>query len=207
MRRKAIKTISLWILTIALIVAHIFFRSQAHAEQTGWKEIYTRSGECRITFPSLPQMIEQKLKLGLEGGHLSYDVYLAPYHEHSICVLLVAQYPKPVSPGSEMLGLEALLKGIISQHPENRLMFAEMVQMRGFPALNFMVESGKNFFRGQAVMVGNKLYMIAMEGVKQRFEESVFQQFLQSFQLMPSKKVSFLSKPIIQHETAVDGGP
>jgi hypothetical protein len=188
MRREAIKKIGLWVLTIALIAAHIFFRSQAHAEQNGWKEIYTRNGDCRIAFPALPQMIEQKLKLNQEGSQLAYDVYLAPYSEHSICVLLVAQYPKPIPSGSEMLGLEGLLKGIINQHPENRLVFADMVQMQGFPALNFMVESGKNFFRGQAVMVGSKLYMIAMEGVKQRFEEPVFQRFLKSFHLMGSKE-------------------
>ena len=86
-----------------------------------------------------------------------------------------------------MLGLQGLLKGIIGQHPENQLVFAEMIQIQGFPALNFMVESGKNFFRGQAVMVGGKLYLIAMEGVKLRFEESTFQRFLQSFQLISSK--------------------
>ena len=187
MRREAIKTIGLWILTIALIAAHIFFRSQAHAEPTGWKEIYARTGDCRIAFPVLPQMIEQKLKLNQEGMQLAYDVYLAPYSEHSICVLLIAQYPKAIPPGSEMVGLEGLLKGIINQHPDNRLVFSEMVQMQGFPALNFMVESGKNFFRAQAVMVGNKLYMIAMEGVKQRFEEVIFQRFLKSFHLTELK--------------------
>jgi len=195
MRREAIKTIGLWVLTIALIAAHIFFRSQAHAEQTGWKEIHTRTGDCRIAFPTLPQMVEQKLKLNQEGMHLAYDVYLAPYREHSVCVLLVAQYPKPVPPGSEMLGLEGLLNGIISQHPDNRLVFSESVQMQGLPALNFMVESGKNFFRGQAVMVGNKLYMIAMEGIKQRFEEKTFQRFLQSFQLLTKEKFTKSHNP------------
>jgi hypothetical protein len=186
MRRESIKTIGLWLLTIMLIAAHIFFRSQAHAEQSGWKEIHTRSGECRISFPVLPQVIEQKLKLNHEGLHLTYDVYLAPYQEHSICLLLVAQYPKALPPGAEQLGLEGLLKGILNQHPENEMVFSEMIQLQGFPAINFMVQSGKNFFRGQAVMVGNKLYMIAMEGIKQKFEESTFQRFLKSFQLIPS---------------------
>jgi hypothetical protein len=187
MRRETIHKIGLWILTIALIAAHIFFRSQAHAEQSDWKEIYARSGDCRIAFPTLPQMIEQKLKLNDEGLHLAYDVYLAPMNEHSICVLLVAQYPKAIASGSEMVGLQGLLKGILNQHPDNRVVFADMVHMHGYPALNFMVESGKNFFRGQAMMVGNKLYLIAMEGIKQRFEEAIFQRFLQSFHLTDPK--------------------
>jgi len=187
MRRETLEKIGLWLLTIVLIAAHIFFRSQANASEPNWKQVHSRAGDCSISFPAQPQMIEQKLKLSDEGAQLAYDVYLAPYSAHSICVLLVAQYPKPVPAGSEIVGLEGLLKGIINQHPENRLVFAEMVQMHGFPALNFMVESGKNFFRGQAVMVGSKLYMVAMEGVKLRFEEAVFQRFLKSFHLVPSE--------------------
>ena len=132
----------------------------------------------------MPQTLEQKLKLNAEGLHINYEVYLAPYRDHSVCLLLVAQYPLPLPPGSEAMGLEGLLKGIIGQHPENKLVFADPVQMQGFPAINFMVQSGKNFFRAQAVMVGNKLYMIAMEGTKLHFEEAIFQRFVKSFRLM-----------------------
>ena len=148
MRREAIKKIGLWILTIALIAAHIFFRSQAHAEPTGWKEIYARTGDCRIAFPALPQMIEQKLKLNQEGMQLAYDVYLAPYSEHSICVLLVAQYPKAIPPGSEMLGLEGLLKGIINQHPDNRLVFVRNGSDARISCIEFHGGKRKEFFQG-----------------------------------------------------------
>ncbi|MBF8263895.1 MAG: hypothetical protein HW387_1560 [Parachlamydiales bacterium] len=187
MRREAVKKIGLWILVMALIAAHLFFRSQAHADMGGWKEIYTRTGDCRISFPALPQMIEQKLKLNNEGLHLSYDVYLAPYREHAVCLLLVAQYPKDLPTGAEATGLEGLVNGILNQHPENKLVFADMMKLHGFPAINFLVQSGKNCFRAQAVMIGNRLYMIAMEGTRQDFEEATFQRFLKSFKLAPQK--------------------
>jgi hypothetical protein len=187
MNRETVKKIGLWLLVIALSAAHVFFRSQAHAvPATPWKEIYSRSGDCRISFPVLPQMVQQNLKLNSAGMQMTYDIYLAPYKDHGICLLLVAQYPMELSPGHEKAGLEGLLKGIVGQHPENELIFSEFIEQQGIPAINFLVQSGKNYFRGQALMVGSKLYMIAMEGTKQHFEESVFQLFLKSFSLIKS---------------------
>lgn len=185
MRREAVKKIGLWMLVITLFAAHLFFRSQAHAEMGGWKEIYARTGDCRISFPVLPQIVEQKLKLNKDGLHLSYDVYLAPFSEHEVCLLLVAHYPKDLPTGAEMSGLEGLIKGILNQNVENKLIFAEKIELHGFPAINFMVQSGKNYFRAQAVMAQNRLYMIAMEGMRERFKEAVFQRFLKSFRLTP----------------------
>jgi hypothetical protein len=187
MSRQASKKLGLWILVIALFGIHLLCRSQVQASEASiWKEVYARTGDCRISFPSLPQMFQQTLKLNEEGHHLVYDIYLAPYLDRGVCVLLVAQYPSPVPAGQEVAGLEGLLKGIVGHHPDNKLVFGEMVKTHGFPTLNFLVQSGKNYFRGQALMVGNKLYMIAMEGRQQQFEESTFKKFLESFHLLPS---------------------
>jgi hypothetical protein len=183
MRREVVRKVGLWILTIALIAAHIFFRSQAHASELHWKSVQARSGDCQIAFPVMPQMVQQKLKVDQDGSEMHYDVYLAPYSEHAICLLLVAQYPKPLTPGSETLGLEGLLKGILNQHPDNKLVFAKLVNFEGYPAINFLVQSGEHFFRGHAVMANNKLFMIAIEGAQKHFEESIFQKFLKSFHL------------------------
>ncbi len=188
MSREITKKIRLWVLVFALFAAHVFFRSVAHAEEgDSWKEVQARSGDCRISFPALPQMIEQSFKVNEAGMRLSYDVYLAPYLDRGVCLLLVAQYPAPLAKGHETAGLEGLLRGIIGQHPENQLVFAELLDMSGSPALTFLVQSGKNYFRGFAVMVGSKLYLIAMEGRKQHFEEAVFQKFFKSFQLIQAQ--------------------
>ena len=50
--------------------------------------------------------------------------------------------------------------------------------------MNFLVQSGKSYFRGQALMVGNKLFLIAMEGRKGTLQEAIFTRFLKSFQLL-----------------------
>jgi hypothetical protein len=179
MYRERMKKVGLWILTLSLIVAHIFFRSQANAALP-WTEVV--ASKCQIEFPVLPQKIEQQLKLE-EGLYLSYEVYIAPFDSQSVCVLLVTQYPHAIEAGTEMAGLAGLLRGIVNHHPDNQPVFADMVRLHGFPALNFMIQSGKNFFRAQAVMAGNRLYMIAMEGTKEHFDETAFQRFLKSFKI------------------------
>lgn len=189
MSRKTTKKIGLWLLVLALFAIHLLCRSQVMAQETAvvsvWKEVYARTGDCRISFPSLPQMFQQTLKLDEAGSKkLTYDIYFAPYLDRGICLLLIAQYPSAVKSGQEVAGLEGLLKGIVGHHADNKLVFSEMTESNGFKTLNFLIESGKNYFRGQALMVGNKLYMLAMEGRKQSFEESVFKRFTDSFQLL-----------------------
>jgi len=187
MSRISTKKIGFWLMIGALFAVHLFFRSQAHADipaKGAWKEVFSRTGDCKISFPSLPQMFQQSFKVDEAGKRLTYDIYLAPYQDRGVCMLLIAQYPMPLTGGHEIAGLEGLLKGIVGQHPENQLMFAELIDLHGFPALTFLVQNGKNYFRGQAFMVGNKLYLVAMEGGKQNFEEAIFQRFLKSFQLL-----------------------
>lgn len=184
MKKEVTKKVGIWVLAVTLFMAHLFFRSVAHAD-TGstWKQIYTKSGECLISFPSPPQLMQQVLNLS-EGKKLFYDVYLAPFENKGVFLLLVATYPAPLAQGHEMAGVEGLLKGIVAHHPENRLVFADLVDVGGHSAMNFLVQSGTNYFRGQAFMVGNKLFLIGMEGLNDAREENVFLRFVKSFQFV-----------------------
>ena len=49
--------------------------------------------------------------------------------------------------------------------------------------MTFLVEGGGSYFRGQALMVDNRLYLIAMEGLKGKMDEKVYTKFLKSFRL------------------------
>jgi hypothetical protein len=128
-------------------------------------------------------MVQQSLKMTEDGLRLNYDVYLAPFEDKGVCLLLIAQYPLPIAPGHEMAGLEGLLNGIIGHNAENQLVFAKVIDLKGIPAVDFLVQSGTNYFRGLAFMSGNKLYLIAMEGKKGTLDEKTFGRFSSSFQL------------------------
>ena len=183
---KGTKKVGIWLLVIFLFVSHVFIRSAAvAAESDTWKQIYTRSGDCRISFPTVPKMIQQALTVTEEGDKLTYDVYLAPLNERSLCLLLVAVYPFPLKSGQELAGIEGLLNGIVGHHPDNQLVFAKVIDQKGHQAVDFLVQSPASYFRGQALMKGNKLYLLAIEGKKGELNEEAFKKFTQSFSLVP----------------------
>lgn len=183
MDKVRMKKIGIWFLAVSLFAFHLLFRTIAHAEGVHWQKTIAKSGECHISFPTTPQMIQQSLPLADGVNRLSYDVYLAPHEDKGVFLLLIATYPMPLSGGHEVAGLEGLLSGILNHNPENQLVYADLTQLMGHPAMNFLVEGGSSYFRGQALMIGNKLYLIAMEGVKGKLEEKTFERFLKSFQL------------------------
>ncbi|HSX37404.1 MAG TPA: hypothetical protein VLE95_01065 [Chlamydiales bacterium] len=158
----------------------VFAASYASADH--WNQFHTKNKECSISFPEQPTLFQQSLKVA-SGEHLHYDIYLAPFQNKGIFMLLVATYPHPLTGGHEVAGLEGLLKGIVGHNPENKLIFAELVTHEGKPAMTFLVQSVSNYFRGQALMSENKLFLIAMEGRKTELDESMFGKFLESFQI------------------------
>lgn len=185
MNKSALKKVGIWCLALSLFAFHILFRSVAHAEAPTmpWKAMYTKEGECRISFPAQPQLIEQTIPLGDGAGNLLYNVYISPYEDRGVLLLLIATYPSAIPSGHEMAGLEGLINGIVSHHPENKLSYAEVRNVGGHPAISFLIEGGNTYFRGQVMVVGNKLYLLALEGKKGLVEESVFSRFTKSFML------------------------
>jgi hypothetical protein len=185
-----VKTIGIWCLAIFLFLSHVLLRA-AHAEEVtiqapsdNWKEIQSRTGDCRISFPSIPKMVQQTLNVSEKGHKLLYDIYLAPLKGKSLCLLLVATYPFPLKEGHEVAGLEGLLRGIVGNNAGNQLVFANVLEHKGHPVVDFLVQSSTSFFRGQALMVENKLYLIGIEGKDGELDEVAFRRFAESFSLV-----------------------
>lgn len=184
MKNIALKKAGIWFLAFSLFAFHLLFRTVAHADAPSpVAPTFCQSGQCHISFPTEPQLIQQTVPLADGVNRLSYDVYLSPFEDRGVFLLLIATYPTPLTGGNEVAGLEGLLSGIVNHHPENRLIFANLMEMDGRPAMTFLVEGGGSYFRGQALMVGNKLYLIAMEGIKGKMDEKVYAKFLKSFKL------------------------
>ncbi len=172
-----------WLFSMGLMITQIFCPSSVDASlNEGWQQFSAKDGGCSISFPVQPNLVQQSIKVA-EGQYLYYDIYLAPMEDKGVCMLLVATYPMPLSGAQEVAGLEGLLKGIVGHHAGNQLIFSRLVEYAGHPAMNFLVRSLSNYFRGQAVMIGNKLYLVAMEGKKTELNEKVFERFLESLKI------------------------
>ena len=174
-----IKKLGIWFLAFSLFAAHLLIRSIAYADVPA----PTAAHNCRISFPSAPQHVQQAIKLNEEGHQLVYDLYLAPLNNDTLCLLLVATYPSALTPGSEPAALQALFQGLLNHNPENQLRFAKPSNHQTYPALDFLIQSTNSYFRAFSVMVGNKLYLIAMEGHDVPLNEAQFAKFIESFGL------------------------
>ena len=183
MKKEFVKKMGVWFLAIGLMLAQLLFRSTAHAaEVQTWNQYQAQDGACSIAFPSRPTLVQQSLKVA-EGQILTYDIYVAPFEDKGVFMLLVAKYPQALPGGHEIAGLDGLLKGILSHNVENKLVFANLIDYAGRPAMNFLVQNLSNYFRGHAFMSGNRLFLIAMEGRKTEVDEKTFKLFLESFKI------------------------
>src|SRR5438105_4881926 len=103
-----IKKIGTCLFMLSLVAVHVLFRSTAHAETPdSWKQFFTQDGKCSIFFPDQPILVQQSLRIA-DGQVLDYDIYLAPFEDKGVFMLLVATYPPTLPRGHEIAGLEGL---------------------------------------------------------------------------------------------------
>jgi hypothetical protein len=99
----------------------------------------------------------------------------------SVFLLLIAQYPDFVDQSYAQVSLEGFLNGILANNPGNQLLFADLLLVGGYEALDFFIRTGSVYFKGRAIMVKNKLYLMAMECEVQNYDETKYNYFVSSF--------------------------
>ena len=143
-------------------------------------------GKCSMKFPSNAERVSEKMQVEGAGFALQYDAYIASSEANSVFMLLVAEYPDFVDEQFARMSLEAFLNGILTHNPANQLLFADLVLVQGYEGLDFFIRSGAVYFKGRAVMVRNQLYLMAMECEVQNYDESNYNNFVDSFVLTHS---------------------
>jgi len=159
--------------------------SPADDELQTWKNFHSVQGKCRVAFPQTPEHVKQTMTLEDDEYDMQYDVYVAAeQNKHSVFMVLIAQYPPYVNESSAELSLECFLNGILTQHPNNQLVFADLIDVQGHKGMDFFIKTKGVFFKGRAVMAGNNLYLVAMECEEAHYKENKFNYFINSFQLV-----------------------
>jgi hypothetical protein len=149
-----------------------------------WLSYQTITGCCSLSFPKNPEHVSQKMAIDEDGVlELHYDAYVAAHNQQSVFMLLVAPYPEFVDESYAHTSLESFLNGMVSQSSKNTLISADYILYKGKEALDFYVLSGNVCFKGRALMVQNRFYLMAMECEAQNYNEDNFKTFLSSFKL------------------------
>ena len=157
--------------------------TEVGALKGNWQEFHAMAGECKMKFPANPEHVSQKMTMPEEGYDLKYDAYISSMETKAIFMLLIAQYPDFVDERYAHMSLEAFLNGILTHNPNNQLLFADLVLVQGHEALDFFIRTGSVYFKGRALMVKNKLYLMAMECEMQHYDEGSYNTFVESFML------------------------
>lgn len=152
-------------------------------EVTGWKKFHSVSGKCTIAFPDTPEHIKQNMSMPDEQVDLNYDVYVAADGQEAIYMVLIAEYPDFIDEAYAELSLESFLNGIVTQHPSNQLVFADLIEVNGYKGLDFFVKTKGVYFKGRAIMANKHLYLLAMECEGHNYKDNRFAHFINSFEL------------------------
>ncbi len=157
---------------------------QAH-DLLSWKKFHSVPGKCKVSFPAMPEHVKQVMTLEEDQYDMQYDVYVATeVNREAVYMVLIAQYPPYVNESCAELSLECFLNGILTQHPNNELVFADLIELDGHKGMDFFIKTKGMFFKGRAVMSGSNLYLIAMECEENFYKDHRFNYFINSFEFV-----------------------
>ena len=150
----------------------------------GWKKFHSVPGQCKVSLPAHPEHVKQIMPVPEEGYDLRYDVYVSAFEKKAVYMMLVAQYPPFMNESYVEQSLESFLNGLVMQNQDNKLIFADIIVVQGYKALDFFIDSKGIYFKGRAIMANNNLYLLAMECEQKNYLEEHFKHFINSFEII-----------------------
>lgn len=169
------------------LAAYDIKSNSGYQDFQSWKEVYSQEGSCKASFPRNPDHMQQDMKMRGTEGKLRYDVYVADHQKKEVFMVLIAKYPGEVKKVDAQKNLEHFLNTLITQNPNNRLLFADLIDVDGNVAMDFFIRTDKVYFKGRAIQANNSLYLLAMECAISNYQEHHFNYFIESFSLETSK--------------------
>ncbi len=148
-----------------------------------WKKFHSVTGTCAVVFPESPEHLRQMMPIADNDKKLQYDVYVSALEKQAIFMLLVAEYPSHIDQKYAGLSLETFLNGILTQNSNSRLLFADLIEIKGYKALDFFILTKGVYFKGRAIMAKNNLYLLAMECEVKNYQQGAYNHFIESFEI------------------------
>ncbi len=149
-----------------------------------WKLFHSVHGKCMVSLPESPEHVKQMMPFPEQGYNLRYDVYVSAHEKKAVYIMLIAQYPPFINESHAELSLESFLNGLVTQNHDNQLIFADLINIQGYKALDFFIKSKGVYLKGRAIMAENNLYLLAMECDENNYFEMNYNHFVESFELV-----------------------
>ncbi|MCH9620718.1 MAG: hypothetical protein S4CHLAM20_01190 [Chlamydiia bacterium] len=181
--KKWVFVAALFLPTLNQVFAYKVPSDTTKGDFQSWIEVYSSEGSCKASFPRKPDHMQQDMKMRGSDEKLRYDVYVADHQRKEVFMVLIAKYPGEVKTEDAKHNLEHFLNTLISQNSKNRLLFADLIEVDGKPALDFFIKTDAVYFKGRAIQANNSLYLLAMECEIKNYQEHHFNFFIKSFSL------------------------
>ncbi len=165
------------------LIAYEVTQKTGMQEFSSWKEVYSESGGCKASFPGQPKHMQQDMQMKGSAEKLRYDVYVADHQKKEVFMVLIAKYPGEIKKEDAKQNLEHFLNTLVTQNPNNRLLFADIIEVEGNVAMDFFIRTESVYFKGRAIQANNSLYLLAMECPIVNYQEHHFTYFIESFSL------------------------
>lgn len=161
-----------------IFIWFIFFANISFA----WEKFHSIEGNCQILFPDKPHHLQQVVPINQTNEYLNYDVYLTlSEQDNTICMMVIANFPRAVEPENQKQSLEGFLNGIINHKNDKKVIYANFSQFNDMESMNFLLENQNRAFKGKAFIKEKKLYLIAMEYNSNQNLDSMFEKYVGSF--------------------------
>ena len=120
------------------------YKVSPNVSQANWQPFHAVANNYRVAFPERPEHLQQTLSSQDDQFDLKYDVYVAANNQREVYMVLVAQYPDFVDDSYAELSLETFLNGILHQNAGNQLIFADLIEVQGYKALDFFIKKQRS---------------------------------------------------------------
>ncbi len=163
-----------------LLFSGIGWTAAAYPETAScWKEF--KASCCSMKFPAEPEHLSETVAIDGKGRELKYDIYISKGEQQTLFILLVAQYPEGIDAADAQRSFDGFLKGILTHHPDNQILSADPMIIDGNKALDFLIRTKNLYFKGRAVMIKSKIYLMGMECEIPHYNENRYTYFVTSF--------------------------
>ncbi len=153
---------------------------------TEWKEFHSITGQFKVYFPSYPEHETTTLPTPLVGEEFIFDSYNAIENNGTDYMVGVARYPFEFDSSWHDYLLEGGINGAIASFEGNKLISSEFITFRGHKAVNFSLQN-KIFdveMKGIFFLRGQNLYELIVVYSQESYNESDYEKFINSFQLL-----------------------
>ena len=150
-----------------------------------WKEFNSADGGFRILFPDYPQREESDIKVPNSDITLKLIYYIDDKGADGAYLASFTQYPENTDVSQPKINLENALNGTMAANEGNKLISSTYSELQNNPALDFVIQNDsiKYTNKGKIVLVGKKIYQIAVVQGSDKLDDNSFNKFISSFQL------------------------